>query len=401
MAAPVDFALPALIAFTGGLGAGYFLFRFRRPTETRPDDTAASGKSEGESEPRHGFIALAETLREIVLVLDERDRLAYYNKAAKSLLPSPDDSALGRDAAVVIRSADFLELLKGIRTGSGIPEGNDILIRRAPVAADITLEADFAPLPDTGRFGPGALAVVMTDVSRLRKLENVRREFVANVSHDLRTPVTIVKGAAHMLVEDYDGMADEDRLRFLEKIQRNTRRLHVLLEDLLELTSLEETGGGALHLRRGVLHHEIHDTCRAMEDRLTEAKLAPGFRLEADDTRVAIDAPKFARVIQNLIENALRYANGATRLTFSTDVDGDKFILRIEDNGPGIAQAEYAKVFERFYRAEKSRSTAGGGSGLGLSIVKHIVLAHAGTVHAEPAKGRGFAVVVTLPLAGA
>lgn len=398
MADNAGIVLSALIAFAGGLGAGRLIFRRQATGSAAPRPTPTPAADEAVEPRQHGFIALAETLREIVLVLDARDRLAYFNKAATAL-PSLDASALGRDAAVVIRSADFLELLRTIRAGGNVPADNDILIRRAPMAADVTLEAGFARLPDTARFGPGALAVVMTDVSRLRRLENVRREFVANVSHDLRTPVTIVKGAAHMLVEDYREMPDEDRLRFLEKIQRNTKRLYVLLEDLLELSSLEETGAAALHRKTGVLHEEILDTCRAMEDRLKEAGLMAEFDLAADDTRVAVDAPKFARVIQNLIENTLRYGNGAKRIKCSTAIREDRFVLSIEDDGPGIAQAEYAKVFERFYRAEKSRSTAGGGSGLGLSIVKHIILAHGGEVRAEPAKGRGFAVVVTLPLA--
>ena len=228
-------------------------------------------------------------------------------------------------------------------------------------------------------------------------LENLRREFVANVSHDLRTPVTIVKGAAHMLVEDYAGMADADRLRFLEKIQRNTKRLHILLEDLLELSSLEDSGAAALHTERGRLHAELRDTTEALVDRLASAGLTVEFDLRGDDSRVAVDAPKFSRVVQNLLENTLRYASGATRVRFSTRIEGDQFLLRLEDDGPGVAQSEYGKVFERFYRAEKSRSTAGGGSGLGLSIVKHIILAHGGTVGAEPVIPRGFAVAITLP----
>lgn len=395
MASSADL-IPALLAFAGGLGAGFFIFRRTRARTPHPDKVPEPT----EALPRQGLVALAETLREVVLVLDAQDRLAYYNPAAAKSLPGLDEASKGRDAAVVVQSADFLDLLRELRAGNVVAKSNDILIRRTPMAADIAFEVGFAPLPSTGRFGTNALAVVMTDVSRLRRLENMRREFVANVSHDLRTPVTIVKGAAHMLVEDYADMSDADRLRFLEKIHRNTRRLHILLEDLLELTSLEETGAAALHRKTGVLHGEIRDTCEALADRFTEGGMRPEFDLTADDGLVSIDAPKFARVTQNLIENALRYANGADRLRFGTAIEDGRFVLRVEDNGAGIAQADYAKVFERFYRTEKSRSTAGGGSGLGLSIVKHIVLAHGGTVHAEPAKGRGFAVVISLPVVG-
>jgi two-component system phosphate regulon sensor histidine kinase PhoR len=399
MASFVSDIAPALLAFAGGVGAGVFFARRRTAGDAvRPVGVADGAEAGTPVKPEFGpgFAVLAEALREVVLVLDKDDRLVFFNSAAR-VLPGVESSVLGRDAAVLVRSADFLEHLRKVRAGSPPAGAAEVLIRRGALGSELALEAVFAPLPDSAGFGSAALAVVMADVSRLRRLEGVRREFVANVSHDLRTPVTIVKGYASALVEDYAGMDDVSRLRFLEKIQRNAQRLHILLEDLLELSSLED-GGLALDPEPKVLHNVLRETAEVLSDRLAAAKLSIELNLAADDGRVAVDAPKMSRVIQNLLENVLRYASGvATRVKISTAINGKLFEIRIEDDGPGVAQAEYEKVFERFYRAEKSRSTAGGGSGLGLSIVKHIVLAHDGLVRAEPARPRGFAVVITLP----
>lgn len=394
MASFVPDLAPALLAFAGGVGVGVLVAR--RGSRPAPPVPVAPADFLVVAGAGPGFSVLAEALREVVLVLDKDDRLVFFNSAAR-VLPGVEESMLGRDAAVLVRSADFLEHLRKVRSGAPLPGAAEVLIRRGVAGTELSLEAVFAPLPDSAGYGESALAVVMADVSRLRRLEGIRREFVANVSHDLRTPVTIVKGYATALVEDYAGMGDEDRLRFLEKIQRNARRLHVLLEDLLALSSLED-GVAMLNPEPGVLNETLREVAEVMTDRLGAARLAIELGLSADDSRVAVDSPKMSRVIQNLLENVLRYAGGvATRVKISTAIVGGFFEIRVEDDGPGVAPAEYAKVFERFYRAEKSRSTAGGGSGLGLSIVKHIVLAHEGTVRAEPVRPRGFAVVITLP----
>ena len=394
-----DYAL-ALATFAGGATASWLISR-KKTVRTSEDPNAALAESPTPSAPGTtglGIVALAELLREVVLVLDKNDRLVFLNAAAKTL-PGLDGEVLGKDAAVLIRSADFLECLRNFRAGRRTEHPVDVLIRRAPSAPDLTLEAVLAPLPESAKFGPDAVAAVLIDVSRLRRLENIRREFVANVSHDLRTPVTIVKGFAQTLAEDYDRMEDTDRKRFIEKIQRNTRRLHLMLEDLLELSTLEETGAAALHPAPGVLHQTLRETAEALEDRFKAAGIALETEFSADDRRVGVDAAKFSRVAQNLLENALRYAAGATRVRIITRTTDSAFEVRFEDDGPGVAYAEYEKVFERFYRAEKSRSVTGGGSGLGLSIVKHILLAHGGEVKAEPARGtKGFAAVLTLPL---
>lgn len=395
---PAEIALP-LLALTGGATLGYWLARRKNESATMMTPTAPAPAAPPSSPPAGlGIVALAEVLREVVLILDKNDRLVFINAAARTL-PGMDGEVLGKDAAVLVRSSDFLQCLRDFRAGQRTTEPVEVMIRRAPFGADLSFEAVFTPLPESAKFGPDAVAAVLVDVSRLRRLENLRREFVANVSHDLRTPVTIVKGFAETLSEDYDGMENDDRKRFIEKIQRNTRRLHLMLEDLLELSTLEETGAAALHLTPGALHRSLAETAEALEDRFTAAGIKIETDFAADDQRVAVDAPKFARVTQNLLENILRYAKGATRVKIATRVIDDLFEVRIEDNGPGVAFAEYEKVFERFYRAEKSRSLSGGGSGLGLSIVKHIILAHGGEVKAAPASGtKGFAAIFTLPL---
>ncbi len=349
--------------------------------------------------PEPGVLALASVVGDAMLILDARDRVAAANPAALADLV-PAGEVLGVDAAVLVRSADFVEGLRCRRAdmAAAIVTG-EVVLRRGPRAPERVFLARYGALPESAGFGPGAVAVVFTEVTRVRRLEAVRREFVANVSHDLRTPVTIIKGYAQALAEDYAAMADEDRIRFVEKIHRNTERMHALLESLLELARAE--GDAGPELRCGVLHRAIEDAVDMLSDRLASAGITVSFDLAADDTAIAADAESMARIVRNLLENTLRYATGATRVSLTTapaaETGGCE--LRVADDGPGVPEVEYAHVFRRFYRTEKSRSQAHGGLGLGLSLVKSLVKAHGGDVRAEPVRPHGFCVVITLPRA--
>jgi two-component system phosphate regulon sensor histidine kinase PhoR len=240
--------------------------------------------------------------------------------------------------------------------------------------------------------------LVLHDITRLKSLEVVRRDFVANVSHELRTPLTIIKGFAETLVEDHATLPVETRARFLDKIVNNAQRLHVLVEDLLELSRLESQS------------EQIQPAVQSLQQLLEEMlepyrlRLNPeGQVLKLDfDERVgefAFDRFRIQQVFDNLIENGFRYAPDFTLLAVSVRYDDANDLIQctVADDGPGIPAKDAPHIFERFYRVDKGRSRDSGGTGLGLSIIKHIVQQHGGSVSVESEAGQGAAFHFSLP----
>jgi two-component system phosphate regulon sensor histidine kinase PhoR len=246
-----------------------------------------------------------------------------------------------------------------------------------------------APFPGSG----GALAVFV-DVTELRRLETIRRDFVANVSHELRTPVTAVRGAAETL--HTGGITGEDAQDFLEIIERNAERLQQLVQDLLDLARIES--------RELKLSLEPLELGAAVERAF---ELLRG-RAEGKHIRLLVDAPEgparvlgdrraLEQVLVNLLDNALKYCAEGAVVTVRTRSEGKLLRVSVEDNGPGIEPRHLPRLFERFYRVDAGRSRELGGTGLGLSIVKHLVEAMGGRVSVESTPGTGSSFAFTLP----
>lgn len=320
-------------------------------------------------------------LTQAVLVVDGQDRLRLANPSARRLFRIEDDS-MGKPFVPMARSADLVDFLRRVRAEGG--RAAEVQLNRAP-ASDIWIRVVGAPT-DPATFGAGAVILVAEDVTQLRRLQAAEREFIANASHDLRTPVTILRGYAETLQQDHAGMTEEDRARFLGKLVDATQRLGRLLEGLLALASLES--GVRLERREGGLALAVEEVAAAMGDRLRAAGIRLG--VEILDREGASDPIQARRVAQNLVENALAHARGMTRLDLR--VKGGR--LEVEDDGPGVAEAELGRLFDRFYRADRSRRQ--GGSGLGLSIVRQVAELHGGRAWAESARPRGLRVIVEM-----
>ena len=211
---------------------------------------------------------------------------------------------------------------------------------------------------------------------------------------DLRTPVTILRGYAETLDEDHATMSTEDRTRFIRKIVGSVGRLQGLVEGLLALASLE-SGQGAQR-EPGALHRAAREVTEEYRARARAAGVALELDLQAQ-VEVATDPVQSHRLLQNLIDNALAHATGATRILIATADGPDGLRLRVTDDGAGVAPADLPRLFDRFYRTDKSRQA--GGSGLGLSIVRQVAELHGGTAVAEPARPKGLQVTVTFPAA--
>jgi two-component system, OmpR family, phosphate regulon sensor histidine kinase PhoR len=237
------------------------------------------------------------------------------------------------------------------------------------------------------------IIITFYDITEIRKLEKIKRDFVANLSHELRTPLTSIKGYAETLEEEID---EDEKLHYLDIIKRNTERLINIVQDLLLLSELEEKGA-TLQLADVNLKNMVEDVLRIFEQRLRDKKL--DLKLDVDDKLPLIKADvfKLEQVFINIIDNAIKYTEKGF-ISISLKQKDDNVIIEIQDTGIGMTESHLSRIFERFYVVDKSHSKKLGGTGLGLSIVKHIVLLHNGKIDVESTYGFGTKFIITLPI---
>jgi two-component system phosphate regulon sensor histidine kinase PhoR len=332
------------------------------------------------------------SLQEAVLIVDANNYILLANKALQAIFPSAQN-ILRQRLELVLRSVAFLNYVDAVRAGCAKPQ-HEIEFVEGNATTWVEATGTLTPPLDDQR-GPWVL-FVLHDITKQKKLESVRKDFVANVSHELRTPLSVIKGYIETLVDSPD-MPVGDRERFLRTIQRHTERLNSLLEDLLALSRLESINPD---LRReptslSALITGLIDDYRA---RPVAAEHTLNFALDPAVGEILIDPLKITQVFENLLENALKYAPRGSRIDLSTQLHADEIEICVRDNGPGIPEADLPHIFERFYRVDKGRSREKGGTGLGLSIVKHIVQLHGGRVWCESKLGHGTAFFFSLPL---
>jgi two-component system phosphate regulon sensor histidine kinase PhoR len=334
--------------------------------------------------------AVLSSMVEGVIVFDTDERILNMNQAAAKLLETTQPDVRGRNVQEVILNRNFQEFVRRIfRERRPLEAG--ISLRRG----DLFVQAQGAPLHDAAGRDLGAL-VVINDVTKLRRLENIRREFVANVSHELRTPITAIRGFVETL---RDGAAQDpqESARFLDIISRHTERLHAIIEDLLNLSRLEqETESDAIHLKPGHLREILQSAISDCEHKAHEKQIR--CELEDGDEMVAkINAPLLEQALANLLDNAINYSEPGSSIQIGIEAAEDEWVLYVRDQGCGIETEHLPRIFERFYRVDKTRSRKQGGTGLGLAIVKHIALAHRGRVSVTSSLGQGSTFRIHLP----
>lgn len=340
--------------------------------------------------------AMLSAVQEVVVIFNTERVVEFANRSAERIL-SPERSLKGLRLESVLRSLSFLELLEqGTAAAENQPAINQISIEHA--GRLLWFEATCSPVNGIAAAGAWSTLLVLHDITKLKQLQVVQREFVANVSHELRTPLTIIKGYAETLVDEAETMPIAARVRFLGKILNNAERLHLLVEDLLNLSRLESKPG---QLKLTVQH------MRPMLDGLID-DFKP--RLKLDRQRIilkydsqlaefAFDRFQINQVLDNLVVNALRYAPNFRQIVIRVELPANSNEVRccVQDDGPGIPAADLPHIFERFYRVDKGRSTERGGTGLGLSIVKNIIQQHGGSISAESQLGQGTCIRFSLP----
>ena len=250
------------------------------------------------------------------------------------------------------------------------------------------------PLQGAGSETFGSL-IVFNDVTQLRRLEDMRRDFVANVSHELKTPLTAIKGFVETL---HQGQADpEEARRFLGIIAKHVDRLNVIIEDLLMLSRIEDEAERAEIKRETVRLHDVFANAVQICRPAAEAKRIR-IRVAGDETLTAsVDPVLLEQAVVNLLDNAVKYSDPEREVEISGRAADREIRIRVQDQGVGIERRHLPRLFERFYRVDKARSRAVGGTGLGLAIVKHIAQAHGGHVSVESTVGEGSRFTIHLP----
>jgi len=343
------------------------------------------------NEQRNRQEALLASMVEGVLAVDADERVIALNRAAAEMFRVNPVEAEGRALPEAIRNPSLQRLVSQALGSNGFVEG--VIVLRE--AADRFLQGHGTVLHNAQGKRIGAL-IVLNDVTRLRRLETVRRDFVANVSHELKTPITAIQGFVEALRE---GALDdrEHAERFLEIIAKQSHRLDAIIEDLLALSRIEQGAErDEIALEEGPICEALGAAIQACQAKADEREMR--VEVSCDQTLTAhINPALLEQAVVNLLGNAIKYSNPRGAVWVEARAAGEGIVIQVRDEGPGIAPQHLPRIFERFYRVEKARSRSAGGTGLGLAIVKHIAQAHGGHVTVESTLGLGSTFSIHLP----
>lgn len=341
---------------------------------------------------RNRLQAVLAGITDGVVAVDARGRIVHLNAPAAELLGTGIERATGRTIWEVSRLGELDRVLsEALRLGAG--RHGELHIPRDGRDQDVVLNA--APIHGAGGAASGAVAV-LHDITELRRLEAIRRDFVANVSHELKTPLTAIRGLVETIIDD-PVMDAAVRGRFLAKVRGQCDRLGALVGDLLTLSRLEATDAG-MEREAVDLRSVVRTSCDGLLEPARAKRITVEYLLPDRPVVVAGDREFLRQAVDNLVDNAIKYTPEGGRVTARVRTEGETAEISVRDTGIGIDPVDRPRIFERFYRVDKARSRELGGTGLGLSIVKHIVLAHGGSVRVESTPGSGSTFVARLPL---
>lgn len=359
-------------------------------------------------------------MAEPVILLDGNLNIIKLNRAAENLIAYQEEDKdattaghvrqdqAGRNLLEVLRNSalhDFARFVLDISTPADRDGGSETEInlrkyRRKQMAASAGEKPGLLYLQVRGtrirdeNENPRVL-LVMNDITRLKSLENIRKDFVVNVSHELKTPITAIQGFVETL--ESGALEDSEKAKhFLGIIAKHTARLNFIINDLLSLSRIEQTGAGYIDTSNIKLEVIINNAIAAFRERADEA----GVRITLDtenELRVDINSHLMEQALMNLIDNALKYGSGGGEIRIAATRSEGELKISVRDFGAGIPKQSLPRIFERFYTVDKSRSRELGGTGLGLSIVKHIMNAHGGKVLVESLVGSGSTFTLVIP----
>jgi two-component system, OmpR family, phosphate regulon sensor histidine kinase PhoR len=344
------------------------------------------------SRQRNEMKAVFSSMTEGVIALDSEEHVLGMNQAAAGILKCDPKTARGRSIQEVARNTALHKFVEEtLSAGDSIekdipttPDGEGLINGHGTI------------LRDENGQQIGAL-VVFNDVTRLRRLENIRRDFVSNVSHEIKTPITAIKGFVETL-RDGAVKDPEDAMRFLGIIEKHVDRLEAIIEDLLNLSKIEQASEKeGISLVESRMHDILQNAIQVCHVAVADKKI----KMEtscADALTASVDPTLLEQAIVNLLDNAIKYSDDGKTIQLRVTTEKDFVIIAVQDHGCGISEQHLPRLFERFYRVDKARSRQLGGTGLGLAIVKHIVQAHGGDIKVESIVGKGSTFTIRLPV---
>jgi two-component system phosphate regulon sensor histidine kinase PhoR len=340
---------------------------------------------------RNQLETVLSSMLEGVIAVSRDERILSVNQAAARWFDLDPEKVRDRSLPEAIRTLAIQKFVKRSLT-SRTPVEDDVTVYRN---GERILNIKSAPLLDVGPEPIGML-LVFSDVTQLRRLEDMRREFVANVSHEIKTPLTAIKGFVETLHHNIVDTPEEAR-RFLGIISKHVERLNTIIEDLLMLSRIENEGErGDIRRENTRLHDILCDAAQICRPQADEKRI----RIEiAGDEELAamVDPVLLEQAVVNLLDNAVKYSNPEKPVRVLARTADHEIQIQVQDHGIGIEKKHLPRLFERFYRVDKARSRALGGTGLGLAIVKHIAQAHGGHVAVESRPGEGSRFTIHLP----
>ncbi|HWN64719.1 MAG TPA: ATP-binding protein, partial [Candidatus Binatus sp.] len=322
-----------------------------------------------------GTEAILETMQDGLLVVDMGRHITLINRTFENLFELRGE-ALGAPLLETVRHATLDRLIaETLRTGERMQ--SQLTVTDSKTNAERHVEVSAVPLKDDMDIISGAV-ILFHDITQLKRVDQIRRDFVANVSHELRTPLSILRGYIETLL-DSPKTSREELARILQIMERHSKRLGLLVDDLLSLAQLESSSA-SLEIGEVQLSELFENVLRDWKERLAGKQLRLIVDLPPDMPPIRADETRLQEVLSNLLENAVKYSreNGEIRLQAARR--GPEIVISVGDNGIGISRDDLPRIFERFYRADKARSRELGGTGLGLAIVKHIAQLHGGRV---------------------
>jgi two-component system phosphate regulon sensor histidine kinase PhoR len=336
--------------------------------------------------------AILTGMSEGIIAFNADEALVSMNQAAAKILDLEASAAGELTLPEAVRNTQLQRLVRDTLE-SGNP-GQAIITLTDGAEKSVLVSTGALRIDQTGR--PGVLAV-LNDITEQSKLERIRRDFVANVSHELKTPITSIIGSIETLL---DGAAEraEDREKFLAIIRKQANRLNSLVEDLLNLSQIEKMSiDGRVDMMDVSLAPVLESAAAACESAASSRHTTVTVQCP-EDLVLRANSQLIEQAVINLVDNAIKYSEPGTRVEVSAERRGDKALIRVKDEGQGIPPKHLTRIFERFYRVDSSRSRELGGTGLGLSIVKHIALAHGGLVSVDSVRGEGSTFTIALPV---
>ncbi len=335
--------------------------------------------------------AVHASMQEGVIAIDKDERIITINQAAARIFGFEAHELKSRYVMEAARNIEFQKFIqRALQTHE--PVEADIFL---PGDQDLILNIHSSALFDSGNRRMGTL-IIFHDITRMRRLEKMHKDFAANVSHELKTPLTTIKGFIETLDDMLGRQEKQDAGKFLGIIEKNVNRMEDLIDDLLSLSKLERLEGTQVAFERQNLADLLHGARHSIEP----AVRAKNIRLTVDcpeDLTVTVDAILMEQAIFNLLDNAVKYSDENKEVEILARKNGAFIDIRVRDNGCGIDREHLPKIFNRFYRVDKSRSRHEGGTGLGLAIVKHIVQYHNGKIDVQSVRRQGTTFTISIP----